>query len=166
MGYRGRVAIRVVVTALGCYLLVIGWITSHPPLAALPSKFGAVPGGFQAAGFDLDNMGIFSVRLTGVSVESRKGEPAYVLAMTSTGTSPSSIHLGISAGSYDSNDVRRMVIPPTRSGNPQTGVLFGWKLSHPVPGAVTLHYRYLGWPMQLRLHPETKLTELSVAGRD
>lgn len=156
MGSYGRTAIHIAVTLLGGYLLVIGWITSHPPLSSRASEFGAVPGGFQAAGFDLENLGLFPIRLTGISVQGGRVEPTYVLAVTSTEGSPSSIPFGLSPGNYVSYELRRQVIPPAKPGFPRMGVVFGWRLRDAIPNTVILHYRYLGWPMRLGIHPETR----------
>jgi hypothetical protein len=146
---RRRVVRIVAAVCTGC-LLVVGWVASHPPLSADWAGFGRVPGGFQAATFDLRNVGRFPVRLTGVSVADG-AEPAYVLAMTSSEGRPGSIHLGAAQGSYVSGDVRRQVILPSRPDTPRTGVMVGWKLGDPLPAMVTIHYRYLGWPMRLQL---------------
>lgn len=76
------------------------------------------------------------------------------LSLTSAvGSVPSSVHLGAASANYVSGDVSRWVVPPTKPGTPRTGVMLGWKGQDPLRGAVTLHYRYLGLSLRLRLQP-------------
>jgi hypothetical protein len=130
------------------YTVAIAFAIYQPPLAVCNPQSGVL-NGKRLIGLNLCNDGWVTVTLIKFTIES--GDPPDTVEAASSEALPSSAALqAIKDESYVTGPVNGWSVAVDGKSPKRNGLILTWPLNARLPEAVTITYRYLGWPMTVR----------------